>query len=95
MGPLELAIEWNDHHISFYSTYDLRLACRCATCVDEWNGKMKIQKDLVPKDVHPMTIENVGRYGIRANWSDGHSTGIYTFDYLRAICGCLECQNKK
>ena len=94
-GPLELAIEWSDKHVSFYSTYDLRLGCRCATCVDEWNGMVKIQKDLVPKDVHPETIESVGRYGIKIHWNDGHSTGIYTFNYLREICSCSECKAKQ
>ncbi len=91
-GPQELAIEWSDHHLSFYPTYELRLACRCATCVDEWTGTARIQKDLIPLDVHPVTMEGVGRYGFRINWSDGHNTGIYTFQTLREICGCEQCK---
>ena len=25
------------------------------------------------------------------DWSDGHSTGIYSFDYLRRLCACDSC----
>jgi DUF971 family protein len=33
----------------------------------------------------------VGRYAIRFHWSDGHSTGIYTFEQLRELCPCPIC----
>jgi DUF971 family protein len=33
----------------------------------------------------------VGRYAIRFHWSDGHSTGIYTFEHLRELCPCPIC----
>ncbi len=94
-GPLELEIKWVDGHRSLYSTYDLRLGCRCANCVDEWNGKTRLQKGSIPSDVHPLSVEGVGRYGIKIAWSDGHSTGIYSFDYLRSLCGCEVCKIKK
>ena len=93
-GPLALEINWSDAHKSVYSTYELRLGCRCAHCVDEWSGKLRLEKNLIPKDIHPLTLEGVGRYGIKINWSDGHSTGIYSFDYLRKICPCDVCKNK-
>lgn len=39
-------------------------------------------KDLVP----------VGSYGLTPYWADGHSAGIYRWDYLRALCPCDECR---
>jgi len=63
----------------------LRLACGCATCVDEWTGQGRLDPDSVPKDVHPLKIEPVGRYAIQIDWSDGHSTGIYPFRRLREL----------
>ena len=39
----------------------------------------------VPEDVQPRRIKNVGRYAIQIDWSDGHGTGIYAFDRLRAL----------
>jgi DUF971 family protein len=38
-----------------------------------------------------LSVEQVGAYAIRVDWSDGHNTGIYSFDYLRNICRCAEC----
>ncbi len=94
-GPTQLEIVWSDGHKSSYSTYDLRIGCRCANCVDEWNGTPKLNRENIPTDVHPVTVESVGRYGLKMVWSDGHSTGIYSFDYLREICGCENCKKRK
>jgi DUF971 family protein len=33
----------------------------------------------------------VGRYAIQFNWQDGHSGGIYSWEYLRRVCQCREC----
>jgi len=40
----------------------------------------------------PQKAELVGRYALQIYWSDGHSSGIYTFDYLRGLCPCTECE---
>jgi Uncharacterized protein conserved in bacteria len=39
----------------------------------------------VPPDITPRVISSVGNYAITISWSDGHSTGIYSFEHLRAI----------
>jgi DUF971 family protein len=33
----------------------------------------------------------VGSYAISISFTDGHSTGIYSYEHLRAICPCSEC----
>jgi DUF971 family protein len=33
----------------------------------------------------------VGNYALQIDFNDGHSTGIYSFDYLRTICPCQDC----
>jgi len=38
-------------------------------------------------------ISAVGNYAIQFQWKDGHNTGIYTFDYLRALCPCSACKD--
>lgn len=87
----EIRILWNDGHQSLYSAYQLRLACRCAVCVDEMNGKPRLSPDSVPKDLFLLSTDPVGQYALRFLWSDRHSTGIYTFEYLRSLCPCPEC----
>ncbi len=84
-GPSELGITWSDGQQSRYSVRRLRLACACAHCVDEWSGAPRLDVESVPEDVHPLKIQGVGRYAIQIDWSDGHSTGIYSFRQLRAL----------
>jgi ATP-binding protein involved in chromosome partitioning len=84
-GPRELAIRWADGAESLYEVRDLRLACGCARCVDEWSGEGRLDPASVPDDVHPLGIEPVGRYAIHVRWSDGHDTGIYPYRRLREL----------
>ena len=87
----EIGIVWADGHESYYDGHTLRCACACALCVDEGTGRKILRDELVPKDVRPLTVRPVGRYGIGISWSDGHDTGIYSFDRLRGLCPCASC----
>jgi len=84
-GPRTLAIVWADGRESRYDVRELRLACGCAVCIDEWTGEGRLDPASVPADVHPIRIEPVGRYAIQVEWSDGHSSGIYPFRRLREL----------
>lgn len=42
-------------------------------------------------DIQPLALELVGAYGLRIHWSDGHATGIYTFERLARDCPCERC----
>jgi ATP-binding protein involved in chromosome partitioning len=68
---------------TFYPARPLRLACPCAGCVEEMSGRPLLDPAKVPADVRPVSISLVGAYGLRILWSDGHGTGIYTFERLR------------
>ena len=84
-GPRELEILWKDGQRSVYDVVYLRRACRCALCVDEWTGKRILEPGEVADDVRPVKMSPVGRYALSIHWSDGHSSGIYTFEYLRTL----------
>ena len=84
-GANRLAIRWTDGATSDFSVRELRLACACAHCVDEWSGEHRLDPSTVPTDVRPIQIRSVGRYAIGIEWSDGHSTGIYSFKQLRDL----------
>ena len=88
-----LAILWDDGHSAVYEPRPLRLACRCAHCEDEWTGERRLEAASVPDGISLVDIKPVGRYGYQFNWSDGHSTGIYTFERLREMCGCDDCRS--
>jgi DUF971 family protein len=43
----------------------------------------------------PTSLVPVGHYAYRIVWNDGHDSGIYTLESLRALCQCQECISKK
>ena len=92
LGPSQLGIVWNDGHESVYEVRTLRLDCHCAQCIDEWTHEKVLKDESVPSDVRPRKIESVGRYALKIDWSDGHNTGIYTFEQLRSQCECSQCR---
>jgi DUF971 family protein len=96
-----LEIDWVDGHKSAWSFAWLREACPCATCVDQraQEGRKPGQPKPKPTNLLPMytppakpkSAQAVGRYAIQFNWLDGHSGGIYSWEYLRRVCQCKEC----
>lgn len=90
-----ITIVWSDDHESRYDVVLLRGQCTCAACRDEWTGERILLPSAVLPTVRPDSLESVGNYGIKISWSDGHSTGIYTYTYLRGLCGCSQCRPTK
>jgi DUF971 family protein len=96
-----LEIDWTDGHKSFWNFAWLRNACPCATCIDErkQQGRKAGQPKAKPAELLPMytppskpkSANAVGRYALQFNWLDGHSSGIYSWEYLRRNCLCGEC----
>lgn len=86
-----LRIVWKDGHTSEYVPRDIRLACPCAECVDEYTGQPLLDPATVPEGIMPVKIEYVGGYALGFTWPDGHDSGIFPYDLLRRICPCQEC----
>ena len=101
-GGTGVAIDWKDGHISAWDFKWLRWACPCALCNEEREQtgravgveKPKAGGPLVLYEAPPRPLEvtPVGKYAIRFKWSDGHESGIYSWEYLRRVCGCEACQ---
>jgi DUF971 family protein len=79
----EIHVTWPDGHRSVFSNKALRERCPCAACVHELTGARLLDPASVRADIRADEIALVGRYAVRIRWSDGHSTGIYTFQKLR------------
>lgn len=86
-----ITISWQDAHQTIYPARELRLRCRCASCIEEMSGAPLLDPKTVPENVRARSIHLIGQYGISIDWSDGHSTGIYNFRDLRAGCPCPAC----
>lgn len=81
-----LVIEWQrDAPAVALPARTLRLACPCAECVEEMTGRPLLDPAAVPPSVRPTALALVGAYGLKVTWSDGHATGIYTWDHLRQL----------
>ncbi|MBI4051664.1 MAG: DUF971 domain-containing protein [Elusimicrobia bacterium] len=81
-------IIWDDGHESVYPAQHLRFQCPCAACKDEWTGESKLDFKTLPQDLQLKDARLVGNYAVNYLFSDGHSTGIYSFETLRKICPC-------
>lgn len=81
----ELSITWSDDAETHYNAAELRRACPCAGCIDEWTGKKTLRDESVSDDLLFAHISIVGRYALNFHFSDGHETGIYTFAMLRKL----------
>jgi DUF971 family protein len=81
----ELSVNWSDGVETKYNAADLRRACPCAGCINEWTGEKMLKAENVPDDLSFSSISIVGRYALNFHFSDGHDTGIYSFEFLRKL----------
>lgn len=96
----EVRIDWGGGHISTYPLNALREACPCVVCR---GGHDKMGREYDPNfiDLKParnyqvQDAQMVGNYAIQFWWDDGHNSGIYTWEYLRRICPCPACIERR
>lgn len=81
----EISINWSDDVETKYDAANLRRACPCAGCINEWTGEKILKPDSVPDNLSFSSIAIVGRYALNFHFSDGHDTGIFSFNYLRQL----------
>ena len=86
----QLFLRWSDGLDASIPLTVLRDSCPCAGCKGE-TVLFKKSDPLLPILGGPgkyeiNAMEQVGNYAVQVVWADGHSTGIYTWDYLRTLC---------
>ena len=86
LGETALKIRWADGHESLYAWTLLRAECPCAACREQGLPMA------VDQAVKPLEIKPVGRYALTIRWSDGHATGIFSYETLRSLCACEACR---
>ncbi|MCP5109838.1 MAG: DUF971 domain-containing protein [bacterium] len=89
-----IQIDWNDGVSSNYKLGYLRDRCPCATCTGA-HGTTPQSSSYSKQPSSPFQmyqpalkidrVAPVGNYALQISWNDGHSTGIYTWEYLREI----------
>lgn len=86
-----LVLTWNDGVTHTLPWRLLREACPCATCRAEENTP-PADPDALPvisaaetQPLRGLGMKQVGNYAYGIQFSDGHTTGIYSVDYLRRL----------
>lgn len=95
-----VALTWADGTRQSVSNETLRLQCPCAAC-RETRGDTTHAKPLTGKksslkiitatreeETKLTSLWAVGNYAVGLAWADGHTSGIYTYDYLRELAAC-------
>ena len=87
-GAIEIA--WSDGRRSVYTPRLLRDACPCATCREgrAQPAPAPLLQVLSEAETRPLAITAmtpVGQYAYSIEFSDGHSSGIYTLEYLHEL----------
>ena len=88
-----LTIDWADGHASAFGAILLRRLCPCAHCRGEMGrpGWLDTNPVLTAEQTQLVDARLVGQYALGVAWADGHDTGYYTFESLRASCPCPVC----
>jgi DUF971 family protein len=90
-GENRLRIGWSDGQTRLYTFAELRQACPCATCREKRNappapaGLLPVLSLAEARPLAILEMNPVGNYAYSIRFSDGHDTGIYTFDLLREV----------
>lgn len=85
----EVAIRWSDQSEDYISCERLRAYSPSAETTGERDLLGRKYGGSDQKTYPGVTVRGwrvVGGYAIQFEFSDGHNTGLYTFDYLKAIC---------
>jgi DUF971 family protein len=84
----EIAIRWNDDSESFITFATLRAASPSAETRGERDIFGHQYGGAVPQNYTGVEVtgwERVGNYAIRFDFSDGHRTGLYSYELLRQL----------
>jgi DUF971 family protein len=83
-----VTLTWPDGSTATYGLEELRVNCPCAEC----RGLRERDLPVWPKPSSPLPLrvedaELIGAWGLTLTWNDGHSTGIFSWEILRAWRG--------
>lgn len=91
----EIVIQWSDERRTVHTARSLRAACPCASCREKHKSEEETPADAPPllpvlsaAEARPLEITAMrpaGQYAYNIQFSDGHTSGLFTFDLLRSM----------
>lgn len=85
-----MELVWSDDQTCSLPFKFIRGECPCAVCVDEFSGRRLLDIATISDDIVPTALSYTGNYALKIVWSDGHDTGLYTWDRLSSLCQTYE-----
>ena len=89
-----LLLQWDDNSENALPLKSIRENCPCAHCSGETDVFGNIYKgptQIMKEESYQITgIQSIGHYAIRPFWKDGHSDGIYSFEFLKKLCEIID-----
>ena len=83
-----LIVKWKDGAAAEIPWATLREACPCAECANLHGDADPLRLKLAP-NTQLVGVEYVGNYAVQPRCGDGHSAGLFTWNYLRQLAGLL------
>jgi DUF971 family protein len=80
-----LEVTWPDDRIDRLPYRLLRSECPCASCRNEWTGEQMLDPNTIRPDLKLVGMETIGTYAIQPAWNDGHASGLFSWETLRAL----------
>jgi DUF971 family protein len=84
-GEQILELAWVDDRVDRLPYRYIRGECPCASCKNEWTGERMLDPSTIQADLKLEGMEPVGTYAVRLAWSDGHSSGLFSWENLRKL----------
>ena len=91
-SPDRLLIEWSDGAQLICTVRTLREACPCATCLEKRSQppepktrELPVLNDAQLQPLRIVRMQPLGNYAYNVAFSDGHDSGIFTFELLREL----------
>ena len=100
VDEFELHIDWSDGQVRRYAAKELRDHCPCATCREKRKGdaapadpmQLNILSAAEAQPLRVAGMKPVGNYAYSVIFSDGHDTGIFTFEFLLTLGRAIPSQ---
>jgi DUF971 family protein len=80
-----LEVTWPDDRVDRLPYRLLRGECPCASCRNEWTGERMLDPASIRPDLKLVGMETIGTYAIQPAWNDGHASGLFSWETLRAL----------
>ena len=84
-NPGHIYVKWPDGTDSSIPNKEVRASCQCAACREEYTGEQILDPSTIPDTIEAKEVGTLGNYAVSIAWSDGHTSGIFSWDHLRGL----------